>query len=116
MKGNVILDVINTKLDYKYPRFSVDHSMALDNIMVARLYNTDQMMEVPEQVEAAIITEQTSFSLLIIDSLMALWRTDYIGRGELATRQQMLGQFLNKVKQISERHNLAVVYTNLVRP
>mmetsp|Transcript_12329 Transcript_12329/g.15298 ORF Transcript_12329/g.15298 Transcript_12329/m.15298 type:complete len:87 (+) Transcript_12329:101-361(+) len=82
--------------------------------MVARLYNSDQMMEVPEQIEAAVIEAQTPFSLLIIDSLMSLWRSDYVGRGELAPRQQMLGKFLNKIKQFSERHNVAVVYTNLV--
>jgi meiotic recombination protein DMC1 len=30
------------------------------------------------------------FALLIIDSMMALFRVDYVGRGELADRQQVL--------------------------
>ncbi len=32
------------------------------------------------------------FSMLIIDSMTALLRVDYTGRGELAPRQQKLGQ------------------------
>lgn len=63
-------------------------------------------------MEAAM--EDDTFSLIIIDSLMALWRNDYVGRGELSERQQKLGTFLNLLKKISERHNVAVVYTNLV--
>lgn len=38
---------------------------------------------------------------------------DFIGRGELSERQQRLGQLLNQFKKLSERHNIAVVYTNM---
>jgi meiotic recombination protein DMC1 len=33
------------------------------------------------------------YRLLVIDSVMALFRTDYMGRGELSERQSALGQF-----------------------
>ena len=33
---------------------------------------------------------------------MALFRVDYSGRGELADRQQKLGQMLSKLQKISE--------------
>ncbi|KAF8226177.1 Rad51-domain-containing protein [Tricholoma matsutake] len=36
--------------------------------------------------------EDKDFRLLIIDSIMALFRVDYSGRGELSERQQKLGQ------------------------
>ena len=39
---------------------------------------------------------------MIIDSVMAAFRTDYNGRGELSERQQKLGQFLKTVTLISE--------------
>lgn len=93
-------------------RFMVDSNTALENIIVARVYTCDVLRELPAQMEAAM--EDDQFALIIIDSLMALWRNDYVGRGELSERQQKLGYFLNLLKKISERHNVAVVYTNLV--
>ena len=48
------------------------------------------------------------YRLLIIDSVMALYRTDYVGRGELSERQQVLGKFLRRATQMSEEFNLCV--------
>ena len=52
--------------------------------------------------------------LIIVDSVMALYRVDYQGRGELATRQQALGQFLHKLHQLTQQFNVAAVLTNQV--
>ena len=52
------------------------------------------------------------FKLLIVDSLMALFRVDYSGRGELAERQQTLAQMMSKLQKISEEYNVAVLVTN----
>jgi hypothetical protein len=41
-------------------------------------------------------------------------RTDFTGRGELADRQQKLGQMLALLKKLSEEFNVAVVLTNQV--
>lgn len=38
----------------------------------------------------------------IIDSIMALFRVDFSGRGELAERQQKLAQMLSRLQKISE--------------
>lgn len=43
-----------------------------------------------------------SFSLLIVDSIMALYRTDYNGRGELAARQGALGKFLRTLLRLAD--------------
>jgi meiotic recombination protein DMC1 len=53
--------------------------------------------------------------LLIIDSLIALFRVDYLGRGELSDRQQKLGLFLNKLTKMAEEFNLVVFMTNQVQ-
>jgi len=45
---------------------------------------------------SSIITMQ------IIDSIMALFRVDFSGRGELAERQQKLAQMLSRLQKISE--------------
>ena len=52
------------------------------------------------------------FKLLVIDSIMALFRVDYSGRGELSERQQKLAQLLSKIQKISEEYNVAVFITN----
>jgi meiotic recombination protein DMC1 len=49
------------------------------------------------------------YRLLIIDSVMALFRTDYVGRGELSERQQALGQYLRRLTQMAEEFNLVVL-------
>ena len=43
-----------------------------------------------------------SFSVLIVDSAMALYRTDYAGRGELAARQAHLAQFLRQLQRLAD--------------
>lgn len=42
------------------------------------------------------------YRLLIVDSIMALFRVDYTGRGELNERQQKLNQFLSKLTHVAE--------------
>ncbi|KAK3738738.1 hypothetical protein QZH41_018097 [Actinostola sp. cb2023] len=54
------------------------------------------------------------FKLLIVDSVMALFRVDFSGRGELADRQQKLAQMLSKLQKLSEEFNVAVFITNQV--
>jgi hypothetical protein len=43
---------------------------------------------------------QEPFKLLVVDSIMANLRTDYVGRGELSERQQRLGQYMKRLKQV----------------
>jgi meiotic recombination protein DMC1 len=49
------------------------------------------------------------YRLLVIDSVMALYRTDYVGRGELSERQQVLGLFLRRAAQMAVEFNLVVL-------
>lgn len=43
-------------------------------------------------------------------------RTDFQGRGELASRQQHLGLFLRALQRLADEFGVAVVVTNQVRP
>ena len=43
-----------------------------------------------------------SFFIQIVDSIMALFRVDFSGRGELADRQQKLAQMLSRLQKVSE--------------
>lgn len=63
-------------------------------------------LELLEGLAANFATNE--YRLLIVDSIMALYRTDYIGRAELSERQQCLGQFLRRCSQMAEEFNLVV--------
>uniref|UniRef100_A0A3P8RWF0 Meiotic recombination protein n=1 Tax=Amphiprion percula TaxID=161767 RepID=A0A3P8RWF0_AMPPE len=91
-------------------RFNVDHDAVLDNVLYARAY-TEHQMELLDFVAAKFHEEGGVFKLLIIDSIMALFRVDFSGRGELAERQQKLAQMLSRLQKISE-YNVAVFITN----
>ncbi|CAH0729858.1 unnamed protein product, partial [Brenthis ino] len=68
--------------------------------------------ELLDYVAAKFHEEAGVFKLLVIDSIMALFRVDFSGRGELADRQQKLAQVLSRLQKISEEYNVAVFITN----
>lgn len=63
---------------------------------------------------AAAIMSQDRYALLVVDSATALFRTDYVGRGELSERQMQLGQFLRALTRLAEEFGVAVYITNQV--
>lgn len=63
-------------------------------------------------VQCAALLMEDHYSLMIVDSIMALFRVDYSGRGELSARQQALGQIMSKLTKLAEQFNIAVVITN----
>ena len=69
-------------------------------------------MEILDFVAAKFHEEPGIFKLLIVDSIMALFRVDYSGRGELADRQQHLAQMMSRLQKVSEEYNVAVFITN----
>jgi meiotic recombination protein DMC1 len=93
-------------------RFGLDPTAALENILVARAYTHEHQMNLLNAVTAKMADDQ--FRLLIMDSVTALFRVDFQGRGELAERQQKLGQMLNKLIKVAEEFNVAVFLTNQV--
>ncbi len=90
-----------------------DPSEMLERIHVARGSTTDHQMLLVEKVSE--IAEGNTIKLLIVDGLMSNFRTEYVGRGALAERQQKLGKHLSDLHDIAEKHNVAVVVTNHVQ-
>uniref|UniRef100_A0A8C4VIJ8 Meiotic recombination protein n=1 Tax=Gopherus evgoodei TaxID=1825980 RepID=A0A8C4VIJ8_9SAUR len=86
----------------------------LDLNFILQLYFPpgEHQMELLDYVAAKFHEEAGIFKLLIIDSIMALFRVDFSGRGELAERQQKLAQMLSRLQKISEEYNVAVFVTN----
>jgi len=93
-------------------RYNLDQDAVLDNVLYTRAYTSEHQMELLDLVCAKMHEEAGIFKLLIVDSVMALFRVDYSGRGELADRQQHLAQMLSRLQKISEEYNVAVFVTN----
>ncbi|KAK7507228.1 hypothetical protein BaRGS_00001163 [Batillaria attramentaria] len=93
-------------------RFNLDQSAVLDNVLYARAYTSEHQYELLDFVAAKFYEEPGVFKLLIIDSIMALFRVDFSGRGELADRQQKLAQLLSRLQKLSEEYNVACFVTN----
>ena len=94
-------------------RFGVDPEAVMQNVMFARALNSEHQMELINQC-AAKFAEDGSYRLLIIDSIMAMFRVDFSGRGELSERQQKLAQMMSKLTKLSLELDVAVVVTNQV--
>ncbi|KAJ8924919.1 hypothetical protein NQ315_001076 [Exocentrus adspersus] len=95
-------------------RFNLDQTAVLENVLYARAYNSEHQYELLNSVAAKFHEEAGIFKLLIIDSIMALFRVDFTGRGEMADRQQKLGQMMSRLQKISEEYNVAVFVTNQI--
>lgn len=93
-------------------RFGLNGADVLENVAYARAYNTDHQSRL--LLEAASMMTDTRFALMIIDSATALYRTDFVGRGELSARQMHLAKFLRSLQKMADEFGVAVVVTNQV--
>jgi DNA repair protein RadA len=91
---------------------NMDPNKVLDNIIVARAYNSAHQVLILE--EAGKIIKEENLRLIISDSTTGLFRTEYLGRGTLASRQQKLGRYIRLLSRIAETYNCAVIATNQV--
>jgi len=90
----------------------VDPEQALGRIHVARAFNSNhQMLLVGKAQELA---REKPIRLLVVDSLTAHFRSEYVGRGELAPRQQQLNRHLHELLRFGDTYNAAIVVTNQV--
>ncbi|CAR25204.1 recombinase DMC1 [Lachancea thermotolerans CBS 6340] len=94
-------------------RYDLDPEACLENVSYARALNSEHQMELTEQLGSELSSGE--YRLLIVDSIMANFRVDYCGRGELNERQQKLNQHLSRLNRISEEYNIAVFMTNQVQ-
>lgn len=101
------------RIDEIAKRFNVDPTQAKENISYARAANSEHQCELLNTLSQQFASNE--YRLLIIDSIMALFRVDYSGRGELNERQQKLNQFLSKLTHMAEEFNICVLMTNQVQ-
>jgi len=95
-------------------RFGLDPTQILDNLLVAQAMTHEHQNELITMAAAKIAEDDEPYRVLIVDSIMGLYRVEFSGRGELAERQQKLGGHIHELRKIAEEFNIAVVVTNQV--
>ncbi|MBN1539139.1 MAG: DNA repair and recombination protein RadA [Candidatus Thermoplasmatota archaeon] len=92
--------------------YDLDPTEVLQTIHVARAFNSHHQMLLVEKAKE--IGKEFPIRLLVVDSLTAHFRAEYIGRGSLAERQQKLNKHLHAILQFADINKSAVAVTNQV--
>jgi DNA repair protein RadA len=91
----------------------LDPKEALNNIKIGRAYSSDHQILLVDKVPE-LINKDPKIKLVVVDSMMALFRAEYVGRGTLADRQQKVNVILHTLQRLADRFNIAVYITNQV--
>ena len=92
----------------------LDPDKVLDQIMVARAFNSDHQMLLAEKIEDLITKQEKKVRTVVVDSLTAHFRAEFIGRGTLAERQQKLNRHMHVLLKVADSYNVLVFVTNQV--
>jgi len=90
----------------------------LKNIHVARAYNSNHqilLVESASELAEKMRDSDKPVKLIIMDSLTAHFRSEYVGRGTLADRQQKLNKHMHDLMRFGDINNAAIVVTNQVQ-
>ncbi len=90
----------------------MDPKEVLENIFVVRVTSTDQQILAVERADKLV--KESNIKLIIVDSLMSLFRSEFLGRGALGERQQKLNAHIHKLQRLADSYDLAVYITNQV--
>jgi len=123
LNGSVIwIDTENTFRPERIKQIAENRGMdpgeVLKNIYVARAFNSNHQMLLVEKAEEIIKQKAASdrpIKLLVVDSLTGHFRSEYVGRGTLAERQQKLAKHLADLHRLANLYDIAVFVTNQVQ-
>ncbi|MFX0076580.1 MAG: DNA repair and recombination protein RadA, partial [Candidatus Hermodarchaeota archaeon] len=118
LEGNALY--IDTEATFRPERIiqmaeakDLDYNNVLKNITVGRAYNSDHQVLLIQ--EASKIVKEKNIKLIVVDSIIGHFRSEYVGRGTLANRQQILNAHIHDLLRLTEIFDeLAVIFTNQV--
>ena len=114
--GAIFIDTENTFRPQRIVQMAqgleLDPSEVMKKIRVARAFNSSHQILLAEKSEELL--RQGGIRLLVIDSLTSSFRAEYIGRGTLAERQQLLNKHLRTLHELADLYDVAVFVTNQV--
>jgi len=114
--GALYIDTENTfrveRISQMARHMGLDPEDVLKHIILAEAYTSDHQMFLLENSDKVI--KENNIKLIIIDSLTAHFRSEYIGRESLAERQQKLNQHMHKLIRLARAFNAVAFVTNQV--
>jgi len=118
LRSNVIY--IDTESTFRPERIDqiarsrgLDSKEVLKSVAVCRVYNSSHLELIIKDLGRYV--EQFKAKLVIIDSIIALHRAEFAGRGTLADGQQRLNAIMHRLLRIAEIYNIAIIVTNQVQ-
>lgn len=85
----------------------------LKTIHVAKAFNSHHQMLLAEKATDA--AKEFPIKLIIVDSIISHFRSEYVGRGMLADRQQKLNRHLHTIMKFADLQNAAACVMNQVQ-
>jgi len=114
--GVLYIDTENTfrleRIVQMSKHLGLDPEEVVKNIIYAEAYTSDHQMFLLENSDEII--KANNIKLIIVDSLTAHFRSEYIGREMLACRQQRLNKHMHKLTALARAFNAVAVVTNQV--
>jgi len=114
--GTIWIDSENTfrpeRISQMATALELDPDETLKGIHVARAFNSHHQMLLAEK--AMEVAKEYKARLLVVDSMTAHFRAEYIGRGALAERQQLLNKHMHGLLRFGDAFNAVVCVTNQV--
>ena len=115
--GVTVIDTEGTFIPERINQIALSRSQdpedILKGLLVACCYNSDHLSILIDSLP--MLCEENGVKLVVVDSMIGHFRGEYIGRENLAARQQKLGSCLHRLMRLSEASNVAVVVTNQVQ-
>ncbi len=119
--NNAVVFYIDTENTFRPERIKqiaeakgLDPEKVLKQIKVGRAYNSDHQMLLVDKIEEVITEQNLTVKLVVVDSLTAHFRAEFIGRGTLAERQQKINKHMHSLLKLADTHNICVYVTNQV--
>lgn len=90
-----------------------DPSEIRKRIRIARAYTAEHLCELAKHLPTLI--SDFNIELIILDSIITHFRSEYLGLGNLATRQQKLAEVIHALQRASDGFGIPVIVTNQVQ-
>jgi len=114
--GALYIDTENTfrteRIVQMARHLGMDPDEVVKNIIIAEAYTSDHQMFLLENSDRII--KENNIRLIVVDSLTAHFRSEYLGRESLALRQQKLNKHMHKLIRLARAFNAVAFVTNQV--
>lgn len=117
LDGNALyIDTENTfrteRIVQMAQHLGLDPEEVVKKIIFAEAYTSDHQMFLLENADKII--KENNIRLIVVDSLTAHFRSEYLGREMLAERQQKLNKHMHRLIRLARAFNAVAIVTNQV--